>query len=112
MLIGAVPFLIKVHLEPYDFFRYTHYMLKRLLVDAGFDSSEIISLGTPLDVYKTVQHNFFSYLYSSVSSGRDKLLTALAARLNRGMIKFFSPLYKKAKPSLKFTEGYGFRAVK
>lgn len=114
VLIGVVPFSIKVHLEPYDFLRYSHYMLKHLFVSAGFaaDSLEIISPGTPLDLYKTVQRNFFSYLHNSVSLRRDKVLTALAAQLNRGLIKLFSPLYKKTKPSLKFTEGYGFRAVK
>ena len=114
VLIGIVPFLVKIHLEPYDFFRYTHYMLKRLMAKSGFsaDSLEIISLDTPLDLYKTVQRNFFSYLYGGVASRRDKMLAALAARLNSGLNKFFSPLYKKIKSSPKFTGGYGFRAVK
>lgn len=37
VFVVAVPFLLKIHQAPYDFLRYTHFSLKRLGQDSGFD---------------------------------------------------------------------------
>lgn len=44
-LIGAVPFLHRVHPDPDDFFRYTHSALQRSLSDTGFTRVEVEPLG-------------------------------------------------------------------
>ncbi len=35
-LLIAIPFMIKIHQEPLDFVRYTHYALERMATDHGF----------------------------------------------------------------------------
>lgn len=44
-LIGAVPFLHRVHPDPDDFFRYTESALRRSLADTGFATAEVEPLG-------------------------------------------------------------------
>lgn len=44
-LVGAVPFLHRVHPDPDDFFRYTQSALQRSLEGAGFSSVQIEPLG-------------------------------------------------------------------
>nr|BAL53495.1 hypothetical conserved protein [uncultured Chloroflexota bacterium] len=38
-LLIAVPFMIKIHQAPFDFYRYTHYALRQLAADHGFQVS-------------------------------------------------------------------------
>lgn len=42
----AVPFLHRIHGDPYDFFRYTGATLSRLFQEAGFASGHVTALGT------------------------------------------------------------------
>ncbi|MBN1521437.1 MAG: methyltransferase domain-containing protein [Candidatus Aureabacteria bacterium] len=44
-LYVTVPFSGKIHQEPYDFYRYTHYGLEYLLKNAGFEVESIIPHG-------------------------------------------------------------------
>jgi len=44
-LIGIVPFMYPIHLDPDDHFRYTYSTLERLFVDAGFSHVLIKSIG-------------------------------------------------------------------
>ena len=44
-LIGSVPHISPIHLEPYDFRRYTRFGLESLLRDAGFDEVKIEGSG-------------------------------------------------------------------
>jgi len=44
-LIGIVPFLHQVHLDPDDFFRYTQSSLRRLFEEVGFTDIQIAPLG-------------------------------------------------------------------
>lgn len=44
-LIGYVPFLVKVHPDPNDYFRYTAQSLERLLRDAGFARTQVRYIG-------------------------------------------------------------------
>lgn len=111
-MLGAVPFLSKIHQEPYDFFRYTHFMLTRFFKESGFSESQVVSLGTPFDLYKTVQRRLFSQIYNSDLNFFSRPLI----KISEGLIKLtnvlLGPLYRKIKPSMKFTEGYGFKAYK
>ena len=44
-VILSVPHLSRLHEEPYDFYRYTHYGLRHLFEGAGFDVVELIPRG-------------------------------------------------------------------
>ncbi len=43
--IISTPFLIELHNEPYDYFRYTKYALKLISEDNGFEVLELFELG-------------------------------------------------------------------
>jgi SAM-dependent methyltransferase len=45
MMLGSVPFLLNVHPDPYDFFRYTDMALRRIFTAAGFGKIEIAAAG-------------------------------------------------------------------
>jgi SAM-dependent methyltransferase len=45
ILIMTIPFLVPLHEEPYDFYRYTKYGLKHLLNSAGYQSQVIQPIG-------------------------------------------------------------------
>jgi SAM-dependent methyltransferase len=47
----AVPFIIKVHQAPFDFFRYTHYALQNMLERTGFGSISIEAVYTPQSLF-------------------------------------------------------------
>lgn len=44
-VILSVPFLMYLHNEPYDFFRYTRYALEKFAKDAGFEILELREIG-------------------------------------------------------------------
>lgn len=44
-LIGFVPFLVNVHRDPHDYFRYTDEALEKMLKEAGFSNVDITTLG-------------------------------------------------------------------
>ena len=46
MLLLSVPFLARLHEEPYDYFRYTCHGLEHLLTGAGFRLVEIVPTGS------------------------------------------------------------------
>lgn len=44
-IIGFVPFLVNVHPDPHDYFRYTRESLSRIFKDAGFGDIKIKTIG-------------------------------------------------------------------
>lgn len=72
MIIGTVPFFRDVHQPPYDFFRYTNFMLERMLFDAGFRETIITPLGTPFDVFVLIEQMFFSKLMRCSGGGLSR----------------------------------------
>ena len=56
-LLITVPFFIKLHQQPYDFFRYTEYALKNLL--SVFEEVDIKKSGTLSDIYKNILKDMF-----------------------------------------------------
>ncbi|MBI3074750.1 MAG: class I SAM-dependent methyltransferase [Parcubacteria group bacterium] len=52
-VIILVPFIIKVHQAPYDFLRYTHFMLKYLLERSYFSAIEISEIGNTFDLQRS-----------------------------------------------------------
>lgn len=118
MVVGTVPFMAKVHQAPYDFYRYTNFMLKRLLLEAGFCEVKVKSLGSPFNVYSSAQNVFFSlFVYRKFSTNRAvDLILKFVVWLARFCILLphwgFKPLLKNTPPSDIFTEGWGFIARK
>lgn len=45
-VVITVPFLARLHEEPYDFYRYTRHGLRRLLEDGGFEVDELVETGS------------------------------------------------------------------
>lgn len=45
VFLGYVPFLVKYHADPYDYFRYTQQGLRRLLEDTGFHEVKVDFIG-------------------------------------------------------------------
>lgn len=103
-IIATVPFLVSVHRPPYDFYRYTNFMLERLLRQTGFEEIEVKSLGSPFHVYETIQRQFFSILPKTFWT-----------RLWKRMAWFMFARFKNTvsqEPHAGYTQGYGFFAKK
>lgn len=117
-IIGTIPFLMRVHQAPYDFNRFTNFMLERLLRDAGFRDIAIKNLAKTVDLYQNIQIQFFYYLLSTKFSENAvaqfflRLLARIAWRLTKYTALLFLPLYKQAMDSPEYTQGYGFFAKK
>ena len=117
-MIGTVPFLAQIHQEPYDYNRYTHFMLDLLLKEAGFEVKEIRAIGKPIKVYLNMQDQFFSHLKKTNFSSNKLLqftlvkLGRFARLLSRILLIIFYPLFIRAPESPHFTQGYGFIGVK
>ncbi|MEK7501063.1 MAG: methyltransferase domain-containing protein [Patescibacteria group bacterium] len=115
MLVGTVPFLVKVHQGPYDFYRYTNFMLERFLAENSFRIWKVESLGRPIDLYETVQKVFFRRLFNTHSIKANpwsRFKFRIADRLARLIFQSFRSFYALAEPSDNFTEGYGFQTWK
>lgn len=111
-LIGAVPFIIKLHQEPHDFLRYTRHMLEFLLRNTGFRKFEITALGNTAELYTFTQNHLFKQLRKESKNTLERILTSIARLLSNLTTKLFWPLYKKAAPSEIYPAGYGFTAYK
>lgn len=75
----AVPFTIKLHQVPYDFLRYTHFMLQRLLAEAGFTTVLIDAVYTPAALHGVFFREMFDAF--SASPGWHRPATAAARSL-------------------------------
>lgn len=106
MIIGSIPFLMRIHQAPYDFNRFTHFQLHRLL--AGFENVHVAPLGAPFNAYRTLTRNFFETIEKDTHGVRS-VLYRLIGSLVRGILKL-SPL--TTEPNELFTEGYGFSGRK
>lgn len=107
-LVGAVPFLLQTHQEPYDYFRYTNFALKQMMEDVGFEVLDIKPLGVPFDVVKQTQLHFFMKLFSAK---RHSLLV----KLSWNFLKLFNKLishFLKLDAENQMCLGYGFYAKK
>lgn len=118
LLLVTIPFLMRIHQKPYDFNRYTHYKLLWLFRRALFKDIETSALSEPVEVYRSIQRHFFSYvIHSNFSSHRgvDILARALVRALWRFewlLLFFCRGLYRHAPQTPDFTEGYGIVARK
>ena len=61
-----VPFLIKLHQEPYDFNRYTKHFLRRICENNGLEILKIENIGSPLNILENI-----SKIHLSKTSKKD-----------------------------------------
>jgi SAM-dependent methyltransferase len=104
-LIGCVPFLYQIHLDPDDNFRYTASSLTKILKKAGFSKVEIFPLGfgpfsTGVSQYAGVfKIKLFVFSITYFSTLIDRILNQ------------FIPNHHRLKPE-NFPLAYGFIATK
>lgn len=116
VLLVTVPFLIKIHQAPYDFLRYTEFMLNRLFPNAGFQQIRIEKIGNIFDVHSQVFSSLYIPLYRSISQQilKRKLLS-LVRRLHdlsiRAIFKISNFNFKK-EDTIGYPHGYGCVATK
>ncbi len=113
-IVGTVPFLIGVHQAPYDYYRYTNFMLEKLFSGAGFNNIAIEIVGKPFDVFETMQRQFFSGMmaHSDSLGPWNRLIMSLGRRAVLGVTKLFSPVFELMPVFPKYVSGYGFYAKK
>ena len=106
MLIATTPFLAQIHQEPYDYNRYTKYMIERLLGDAGF-SAQVEAIGSPLKSYVNMQDQCFS----NIGKMRNKRIVKYLKTTHRGLLALTYPLLT-TQPTDRFCQGYGWIGTK
>ena len=99
-LIGYVPFLVKFHPDPDDFFRYTEQGLEKLFAETGFSRSEIkfIGRGALTAAWSQIEYILPKFLRWAV--------TLAVFGLDEVILKF-KPVFRK-----KYPLGYFFIAQK
>jgi SAM-dependent methyltransferase len=110
-ILGTVPFLLEVHQAPYDFHRFTFFMLEKLLLDAGFTDISVEAVGCPFDVYQQTKKHFYWRLLKQYS-GIKNLLLRMNWKFGRLSDLFFERFVDRQKVDPKFTLGYAFKAYK
>ncbi|OGY64952.1 MAG: hypothetical protein A3I24_02730 [Candidatus Harrisonbacteria bacterium RIFCSPLOWO2_02_FULL_41_13b] len=108
VLIGTVPFIIQIHQEPHDYFRYTEYCLRNLFKDAGFKDCSINNLGHSLSIYNNFQGLFFWKLLNSPLNIFEKTLIKIIWKGQRILIKLMGKIYQKCLQDDILVQGYGF----
>lgn len=96
-MVGVVPFFVRYHPDPKDYYRYTHEALERLAQEAGFVSTQIVSLG-------------FGPFTSATS-----LIGVYLPGFFRGILHLFAYLFDRLffrKRAIVEPLGYGFIFVK
>jgi SAM-dependent methyltransferase len=76
-LILTIPFLLKVHFSPYDFFRYTHHSLKKLLIETGFEIQSMQGYYDPIFLMGESVRNIINYELSDKSKMQRIIIRAI-----------------------------------
>jgi SAM-dependent methyltransferase len=59
-IVITVPFLMRIHQEPHDYLRYTHYYLTKLLEDIGF-RIKLVQSSLDFGTFETLSRQYFQY---------------------------------------------------
>lgn len=112
IIIGAVPFFVRLHKKPYDFHRYTSYALDYLLKNAGFSRIEVENIGQPFYIYKETQDYFFNIFLRNRPKGLKKIFWILFIKLTLLQTRLFKNVFNQTSKDDSFPAGYGFKAIK
>lgn len=107
LLLATVPFLLRVHQEPYDYGRYTSFALERFAKDAGFATSTVEPLGDLVDVQRTLDRHFYDELRKQGVTTLTGALFRIAAAVEARARRFF---FKRIPASHRYAEGFGLSA--
>lgn len=86
-LIIMVPFMMKVHQSPYDFYRYTQFGLDYLLLKAGYNNIQIFPIGDMFDII-TQYNKPINKLYQTI----DDRVAKFPLRITMTFWQFFMNL--------------------
>ena len=111
-LIGTVPFLIHIHQEPYDYFRYTEYALHKLFRNAEFKFDQVYIIGNLASIYENFQGLFFWRLLNSPLSVFKKILIKIIWKGQKILLSLMRSVYNLCVEDEKMVQGYGFVAEK
>jgi len=116
-IIMTIPFIIKIHQAPYDFLRYTEYMLERMLFLAGYRRVTIKKIGNMFDVNQVVFAQICRKLMENSGDNRFKKLAVKIYRYLflyslRAMIAITDHSENNQEDILGYPHGYGCVAQK
>jgi SAM-dependent methyltransferase len=63
VVLITVPFMFKIHQAPYDFYRYTEFMLRQMLEQGGLVLTRIEKVGSILDLLGSVKYEVSRMAY-------------------------------------------------
>jgi len=122
VLIVTVPFIIKIHQSPHDYYRYTKFGLQYLLDKVEFSEVSISEIGTFSDVFELFNHSYWknmSYKFSKTGFIRrnifrivkkiDSIITKIKVNALDKIILSDKCLQDKSADT---PQGYGFIARK
>lgn len=78
-LLIAVPFIIKLHQMPFDFVRYTHFALNRMIESAGFEVTQMDAVYAPFFLVRATMANLANSSHAGNGSLRHRLVRRLLA---------------------------------
>ena len=84
VVIISVPFIYPLHEIPNDFWRYTSFGLKQLVVEAGFEADAIYQVGTIISILV----DYLDKLFSRVIFKRKKRVTSFISNLLFRLTKY------------------------
>lgn len=114
-IIGAIPFMTRIHQAPRDFQRYTSHGLTYQLERAGFLDTSVEALGKAADTYVTMQRVFFEDLERDAHLRHAivrKALIKACIYAHRLLRVLFAGLFSTLPASPAYTEIYGFTGRK
>lgn len=111
-VIIQTPFLMGLHDEPYDFFRYTKYAARHLLEKSGFTEIEVENLSSFMDVYQWFHREFFKVMLAH--SHQSLVMRAYIRALRKlGKLSFsLLPPSLSAIQDEANAKGYGYIGIK
>lgn len=94
MLLLTAPLLFGEHEKPYDFFRYTSYGIKHILIDAGFDIKEQFKSTT----YVESVFQMISAYVDSLYKGQNRYIRLMITMLISSIIQLTGILFSSVLP--------------
>lgn len=107
-LVLTVPFLMKTHQEPVDYFRYTPFALREMLEESGFRVIRIVPLTSIHETQQTHLRQYFKIIMSHTRSSIKRKIIFVLSALISNMLFFLARLTNTLKVnSSNYTIGFG-----